>query len=184
MTQTSRANVVYQKWPQLIQDGTSLLSMSSLELVAALFSIIVDIENVANKSILFRIDNVGSVRIWRKGYSTSDPISSSIVKAMYEIAISVNAVVYCNHVPRRSTIGAILADDFSKGHWVSGLVTVLGPDRIINGWKLPEVPRALRDWLSNPTPDDDLGSKILYQMARQNNPPNLLGYNVIPHRIQ
>ena len=136
-----------------------------------------------NKTIHFRIDYIGSVIIWRKGYSTTDNFSSCIVKAMFEIATAVNAVIFCTHVPRRSTPGAILADDFSKGSWVSGLVSVLGPFTIMDGWKFPHVPKSLREWLSSPIPDDELGAKILADLADSDNPPQLLGFNVVPYHI-
>ena len=175
--------VFYFKWPECIQEKLISVSMTALELLAALLSIICDIKSITNRSVLFRIDNIGATRIWHKGYSTSDPLSSTIVKAMFDIAVSVNAVVYCRHVTRRSTLGAIMADDFSKGAWVSGLVSVLGPTVIMNGWKFPKIPMAMLEWLSNPVPDDDLGSKILMDLCSSVNPPNLLGFNVFPYQI-
>ena len=176
--------LLYLKWTPAIQKKEVPVSIAALELLGPLLSVICDIEHIANKSVLFRIDNVGSTKIWNKGYSTSDPISSTIVKAIFDIAVAVNAVVFCNHVPRRSTPGAILADDFSKGSWVRGLVSVLGPSAIIDGWKFPSIPISILKWLSNPVPDDGLGAKILEDMSAAKNPPKLLGYNVIPYEIQ
>ena len=171
------------KWPRVIQEMEVNMSMSAMELLGALFAVVCDIKAITNKTLLFRIDNSGSVRIWRKGYSTQDSLSSVIVKAIFDIATASNSVVYCTHVPRRSTPGAIIADDFSKGKFVTGLVPVIGLESIVNGWKFPTIPQSLLDWIKNPSSNINLGSTIMEDLCRDRNPPLLLGYNIVPYRI-
>ena len=139
--------------------------MSALELLGPLLTISAGYKWCARTAVKVWVDNMASVSIWHKGYSTSCPLSSCLVKAIAVIAGGIGCQITVEKITRCSDVGSELADSLSKGdfqrfHAISHS----------NAWSLPSdmawVPWALKQWVSNPRPDDDLGHKILQELAQ------------------
>ena len=171
----------YVPWSRAINLGKSCSNgrslarvMSALELVGPLLTLSSGFLWCKNTSVRIWVDNAGSVFIWRKGYSTSCDLSTTLVKAIAYVATGLGCRVDLVKITRCSTPLAEMADSLSKGAFArfwsvahSSTDISLDPSP---GW----VPPALLKWISAPCYDEDLGHKILLQLADKT---NILGYN-------
>jgi hypothetical protein len=149
----------------LAEDGKKLgRKMSALELVGPLACLAGALPRCRSRPIRIWVDNSGSVHIWRKGYATNCQLSSCLVRAIACIADAVDCTVDIVDVTRCSSTGPILADDLSKG-----LFSRFKTNAEKAGWELDSVPaampKALLQWVADPVVDDDLGQKILLELA-------------------
>ena len=139
--------------------------MSALELVGPLFALVAGHELFRGKPVKFWVDNAGSVFIWRKGYSMSCPLSTTLVKAIAIVAGAIDAVVDVVKVTRCSTPGADMADALSKSDLTRFWRVADG-----GGFHLPHrqaaVPAELLRWLEFPREDDRLGERLLSEMKK------------------
>ncbi len=119
------------------------------------------------------VDNSGSVNIWKKGYSSSCDLCSTLVTATATVAAALGCRLTIEKVTRCSSPGTVMADALSKAQF--GLFRRVGGHE---GWGLDEepawVPRSILAWLQRPVPGDDLGEKVLRELARRT---PVLGYN-------
>jgi len=147
--------------------------LSALELVGPLVCVSSNIEKIRNRPIRIFVDNSGSVNIWRKGYSTSCSLCTTLVTAIADVAASIGCRVAIEKVPRCSTMGATMADALSK----SAFKRFREADAL-NSWALPpepqRIPTAILKWVEHPRADPDLGSKILCDLRQAH---LVLGYN-------
>ena len=67
--------------------------LSALELVGPLALLCGAPDKVRGRPVKIMVDNAGSVAIWRKGYSTSCELSSTLVRAMHEVAVALECRV-------------------------------------------------------------------------------------------
>ena len=137
--------------------------MSALELVGPLLALVAGHQLWRNKPVKFWVDNAGSVFIWKKGYSMSCPLSTTLVKAMATVAAGIGCQVDVVKITRCSTAEADMADALSK----SDMPRFWGlADR--SAFQLPlhpaEVPLELEKWLRFPCEDDGLGERLLDEM--------------------
>lgn len=149
-------------------------TMSALELVAPLMALVSGQHLWRGGAVRFWVDNAGSVFIWKKGYSSSCPLCTTLVKAMYVVAAGIGCQVDVVKVTRCSTPLADMADALSKGSLQRFWSTA---DREGNlGLPLfpAPVPRALQRWIEDPKTDDRLGDKLLEEMFREGAP--VLGF--------
>jgi hypothetical protein len=149
----------------LANDGKKLgRKMSALELVGPLACLAAALPLCRGRPVKIWVDNSGSVHIWRKGYATTCQLSSCLVRAIACIADAVDCRVDLVDVRRCSSTGPILADDLSKG-----LFNRFKLNAAAAGWQLDTlpatVPRALLQWVADPVVDDDLGLRILKELA-------------------
>ena len=168
-------------WSQKINNGSRASSgrvlgrmMSALELIGPLLVLSSGFAWCRNNPVRIWVDNAGSVFIWKKGYSTTCPLSSTLVKAIAAVAAGLGCRVDLLKISRCSTPLADMADALSKcafqRFWdianVGGFQDLpIGP-----AW----VPVSLTAWLDAPAPDDTLGEKILSELAKRT---LVLGYN-------
>ena len=146
--------------------------MSALELVGPLLAISGGYKFCKNNAVRIWVDNSGSVFIWNKGYSTSCPLSTTLVKAIGCVAAGLGCRVDLVKVTRCSTPLADMADALSKAAFPrfwnlvhsANLALPLEP-----GW----VPSSLLKWIASPKYDEDLGHKILSEISGRT---NVLGY--------
>ena len=161
----------YLAWGNAINNGRQTTDgkkldrvMSALELVGPLLALCAASRFCRNGTVRFWVDNAGSVFIYNKGYSTSCPLSSALVCAISAVAAGLGCRLEIVKITRCSTPLADMADALSKAAFKRfwGLAHQNTPDLAVV--PLP-VPKALRDWVENPTPDFGLGEKILKQLA-------------------
>jgi hypothetical protein len=149
----------------LATDGKKLgRKMSALELVGPLACLAAALPLCRGRPVKIWVDNSGSVHIWRKGYATTCQLSSCLVRAIACIADAVNCRVDLVDVRRCSSTGPILADDLSKGLFGRFKANAAAADWELNN--LPAtIPRTLLHWVANPVVDDELGQRILKELA-------------------
>jgi hypothetical protein len=118
------------------------------------------------------VDNAGSVRIWEKGYSSSCALCTTIVKATASIA-ALSCRLEVHKIRRCSNPGAVMADALSQGDFRRFRAAAAAAGSAVAA--LPAaVPRSLLRWLVRPIPDDELGQRMLLDMAVTT---PLLGYS-------
>ena len=161
-------NIIYMRWPKNIQRG-ELKSTCALELVAALLAVCTDIPTLARKPVVIFVDNISSCLAWRRGYSKSDEIATTLVKALFYVCAASRITLFTAHVPRRSNPESIIADDLSKGTVDKHLLAIIGKERIAKGWRWSRVPAQLFAWLTNPVHDE--GSGMRRTSERATTPP-------------
>jgi hypothetical protein len=134
--------------------------MSALELIAPLAVLAAAAGELTGKQIVFHVDNSGACNIWRRGYSTSCKLSTTIVRAMADIAAAVACHVHVEKVARCSDQGSVMADLISKGELLA-FRRLAGPE-----WTCAPapVPLALTRWAAKPHADDFLGEKIIEEI--------------------
>ena len=151
----------------VLEDGTRLnRKMSALELVGPLLVVSAGFAECRGVPVKVWVDNAGSVAIWRKGYSTSCRLCSTIVKAISTVAAGIGCRLEVVKILRCSTPEADMADALSKAafgrFWDisrrEGLGLSLEP-----AW----VPPQLTAWLENPGVDETLGDRILAAIGRR-----------------
>jgi len=136
--------------------------MSALELVGPLICLAAWPTKVMNKPVKFLVDNAGSVCIWKKGYSSSCQLASTLVTAIASVAAGLGTQVHIEKVARCSDPGTVMADALSK--------SAFGRFREASeGWDMPDeptpVPLAIMRWLDKPAPNDDLGLAVLKDIS-------------------
>ena len=136
--------------------------LSALELLGPLLILAAAAERVRGLELRFWVDNSGSCNIWKHGYSNSCRLSTTVVKAIGEVAAGLGCRVDICKVTRCSSPGTVMADALSKSDFsrFRGVPEAAG---------LPAapavVPRALLAWIARPDVRDDLGSRILREIA-------------------
>jgi hypothetical protein len=138
--------------------------MSALELLGPLLTVCAAAKFCRGVPVRIWVDNIGSVFIWKKGYSSVCPVSSTVVKATASVAAAMGCRLEVEKITRCSTVEADMADALSKADFArfrrgarqEGLVLPMLP--------LP-VPLALVAWLQDCLPDDDLGDKLINELV-------------------
>lgn len=156
------------------EDGRKISrKMSALELVGPLVGLAAGYEWCRSREIQVWVDNIGSVRIWKKGYSTNCQLCTTLVKAIATVAAGLGCKVHVDKVTRCSNTGSVLADALSKADFLKFRQVARDV-----GWSLglepAWVPVAVLKWIEDPKVDDDFGDSILRELARKT---PILGYS-------
>jgi len=162
----------YLPWSRVINlnkrqfDGKRVgRTMSALELIGPLLAISSGFTWAKNQPIIFWVDNAAAVFIYKKGYSRSCKLSTSIVLAISRIASGLGSTVQISKILRCSTPLATMADALSKADFLKfwSLSSQLNLNLPVSqAWVSP----ALLAWIQNPIPDDYLGDRILLDIAK------------------
>lgn len=127
-----------------------------LEAIGLILPIYHNYKTIHHKHVVCRVDNVAVVWAFHNGCSRSDPYTSLIVSVLNHLATSTPFKLYVEHLPRVSTLPALLADTLSrtdsKGRSLVDSVDV----PVCSNW-----PPSLYDWLKHPVLDWSLLSKVL-----------------------
>ena len=154
------------------EDGKKLSrKLSALELVGPLVCVAADFRACRGNPVRIWVDNAGSIAIWRKGYSSSCGLCTTLVKAIATVAAGAGCRVTVDKITRRSVLGARVADSLSKADF--SCLEVAHKE-----WGLPRdpatIPREVLAWVANPAVDDELGDRILKEIRKSQ---LVLGYN-------
>jgi hypothetical protein len=144
--------------------------LSALELIGPLIVIAANFEACRYRPVVVWVDNIGSVDIWSKGYSTHCSLCNTIAKATNTIAGAAGCELYIRKITRCSNSGARIADHLSKGKLAEArheAAAAAIPMRQEPG----KVPVNLLRWLQEPRSDDELGNRVLAEIG--NNRPVL-----------
>ena len=156
------------------EDGRKLDSvMSALELVGPLLVISAGHSWCKLNHVRVWVDNMASVVIYRKGYSSSCRLSTTLVKAISTVAIGIGCRLEVKKITRCSTPLASMADALSKGKFAR-FRQVAKSNKLEMPLEMAWVPLAVKQWIVNPVEDDLLGHKILLELSEH---MNVLSYN-------
>ena len=155
----------YLPWPAWLNhkgsnsDGVVFSSkLTCLELLGPLVVLATCGDMAAGGHLRVYVDNQGSVDVFKKGHSTKCVYSSSIAKAIFEVAEAIGAVVSVEKIRRCSDRGSYLADKISKGRMDE--VKTLLPMR-----NLPcTIPKSILEWVKDPRLDLRWSKIILQEM--------------------
>ncbi len=136
--------------------------MSALELIGPLLVISCAADRLRGLPIRFWVDNAGACNIWKHGYSSTCGLATTIVKAISAVAAALGCQVDMEKVGRCSSPATEMADALSKGDF-NRLRRTQGGQGF--GMEPASDPCALLRWAAKPAPDDDLGNKILVELA-------------------
>ena len=139
--------------------------MSALELLGPLLTISSGFDWCRFAAVKIWVDNSAAVHIWKKGYSTACPLSSTIVKAIHTIASGIGCTVDIEEITRCSTPGAEMSDALSKGHFLRFWDICKTSEEFDLPLSMAWVPKQLMKWIMDPKEDDNLGGRILEEIA-------------------
>ena len=137
--------------------------LSALELVGPLVALAAGHLWSRGKFVRIWVDNSGSVCIWKKGYSSSCELCTTLVKAIATVSAALGCSLQIVKVRRCSNTGSVLADALSKAEFNSFRRTAAAAAWPINVGPA-SVPVTILAWLANPLPDDDLGGRIVSEL--------------------
>ena len=158
---------VWFPWPRWLHAGMPSsegfplnAQLQFLELCGPLLAMATAPNLFRNVAVEFRLDNQSAVYTWRKGYS-SEPFSTTVVKAIYDLAGALNCRPYITKVARCSTIGAVAADHLSVGRLTDFYSCC--PKSPVFGRRIPA--RLVR-WLTWPVVDLALGFSLAEEIRQ------------------
>ena len=154
------------QWPDCIRENrknslgvTFASKMTTLEAAAALAGLLSEPDLIRNKAVTILTDNIGLVYAFQKGHSKC-PFAHTVTKALHYVSRALNTSPRVEKVKRRSCIGAIVADDLSKGD-IATAMSLMGDPSSIQSYKS----RVLSEWLEDPRPSRVLGEEITEELA-------------------
>jgi len=167
-------------WSKRINSGSWTIEgvkvgrkLAALELVGPLAAVVAGRQTAKGRAMRIWVDNSGSVAIWKKGYSTSCPLSSCLVTTIAACAAAWNMHVDIEKIARCSCPQADMADALSKAEFARFRAAAERAE--ISMKTEPErLPAALLAWIDKPTVDFNLADSILKEVAQQE---LILGYN-------
>ena len=146
--------------------------LSALELVGPLLTVCGACDMVRGKPLKIFVDNQGSVDIFRKGYSTSCELSTTLARAIYQVSTALECRVELVKITRCSEPKATMADALSKGEWITFKNTAQQAGLEMQE-EMGTVPDALQEWINKPEEDWYLGERIIQELKRNN---TVIGY--------
>ena len=143
--------------------------MSAWELLGPLLTVSAVPERVRNKQVAVMVDNEGSVRMHKKGWTTKCQLCNTILVALNEVALALNVDLFIEKIRRCSNNEAKAADALSKAdfRFFRKMMPEARPGPV-------RIPVALSKWIQDPKPDRFLGVKILTEMSTST---RMLGFN-------
>ena len=164
------------RWPKVLRSTKKChgcgvqwrYKMSMMELVGWTLVVTCFPREIMNGDVVVQIDNEGTIAHVRKGYDAKCVVTSSLLRATYEVARGLNCEAYARKVQRCSAKGPVMADMLSKG-MMEEFMTLWTEEKNVE-MVSRKLPPALKYWLEHPDVDNDLGVKVLKHMRRQGVP--------------
>jgi hypothetical protein len=140
--------------------------LSALELAGPLVVITAAHQICRGQTLRVWVDNAGAVDVFRRGYSRSCRLCTTIAKAAATVAAAIGCRLEVIKITRCSATGPRLADHLSKAKFKA-----FREGAAAAGWTLltapAAIPKALLRWLDRPGPYDGLGAEILKEIGGQ-----------------
>ena len=135
--------------------------LSALELCGPLLAITAAADHLQGGSARFWVDNAASVHIFQKGYSTSCLLSAVLAAAIAQVAAFIGCKVEVLKITRCSDDWASMADALSKGAFARFATLHQRATGCRPSPSPLPVPPPLSAWVAAPSPDWDLGEKLV-----------------------
>jgi hypothetical protein len=87
---------------------------SILEAVGLLLQFVSIPKKLAGKEIVLEVDNLAVVFAWQNKYSKHDELTSILIQCLHVIEALLPCKIYVHHLPRCSTLPAMLADALTR----------------------------------------------------------------------
>jgi hypothetical protein len=163
----------YMPWARRINaggwrvDGKKVgRKLSALELAGPLIVVAAAHQLCRGQTLQVWVDNAGAVEVFRRGYSRSCRLCTTIAKAAATVAAAIGCRLEVIKITRCSATGPILADHLSKAKFGAFREAAAAA-----GWPLlgapASIPKVLLRWLDRPGPYDGLGAEILKEIGSQ-----------------
>jgi hypothetical protein len=133
----------------------------TLEAVGLILPFITFPGELKNKYIVLQVDNTSLGYGWEKHYCKNDPETSLLLRTLHVIESLLECKIFVQHVKRRSSTIAKLADDLSRKSTTSAATL-----RRINKGKIHYAEGSLVDWLKNPVLDWSLPEKVVKDLKK------------------
>ena len=135
--------------------------LSCLELLGALITLTIGVDLAAGGHLRVFVDNQGAVDIFRKGHSSKCAYTTTVAKAIFEVAQATGVKVSVEKIRRCSTRGAYTADKISKGNMAE--LRRMMPMR-----ENPcTIPNSIISWVKDPRVDMHWSGKILDDLQKR-----------------
>ena len=150
-------------WPKGILQKTLDVKMSklgskttTLEFLGIIIPFLIIPKDLCNMHIVVKVDNIGCFYGWLNKKTSGDIMASILIRALHLISSYLCCIVHIEHLPRKSSWDAEIADRMSREK------TTLQNDRkLLNSFNLPKVPECLWRWMEHPTEDWNLANELL-----------------------
>lgn len=170
----------YVPWSRHINTGKKTADnkklsrkMSALELVGPLICVAANYNKVRSSPVKIFVDNSGSVAIWKKGYSNSCQLCTTLCNAISDVSAGLGCTVFIEKTERCATQKARIADALSKGDF-SKFKNIANENGYIYDLDPSWIPPSILAWIANPIVTDVLGTQILQDLCKRT---PILGYN-------
>lgn len=158
-------------WPTkfLNQDRDSKGSLfgsksTCLEVIGAILPFLTIPSKLAGKVVVLELDNINVLYAWEKRQASDDLETSIFIRALHIIASYLACQVHIQHLPRKSTRAAIMADELTREISTSSIL-----ESRISALESPLHSTALAGWLENPVADWDLASSLWQEVENKCN---------------
>ena len=134
----------------------------TLEFLGILIPFLIIPKDLCNMYIVVKVDNIGCFYGWLNKKTSGDIMASILIRALHLISSYLCGIVHIEHLPRKSSWDAEVADRMSRKK------TTLQNDRkLLNSFDLPKVPECLWKWMKNPTEDWNLADELLFAVQNR-----------------
>ena len=124
---------------------------------------------LTGKQLEVYVDNVGSVVMFRKGWSTVCNLCNTILVALHQLSTALACKLFITDIARCSNRESRAADTLRKCDMDRFLENM--PEANIEP---EEIPASILNWIENPVPDRDFGNKIIQELSSR--------YNLVTYR--
>jgi hypothetical protein len=129
---------------------------ATLEFIGILLPFLLIPEELANRYIVVKVDNLGCYFGWINRGAAGEESASVFIRALHLIATYLHCEIHIEHLPRMSTWEARLVDRLSREK-----TTTAADKDLLKSFGLPEVPKCLAEWLESPFEDWKLSESLL-----------------------
>ncbi len=159
---------------KLLCDGKKVArKLSALELTGPLLVLAAGARQVRGLELRFWVDNQGSCNIWKHGYSNACRLSTTVVKAIAEVAAGLGCRIDIQKVTRCSS-----AERGWRRPYLKQTSGGSGQSRVSGQPSGPTRRPCCGPcwlWVARPVVEDELGTRILREMVRGG--MDLIGYS-------
>ena len=127
-----------------------------MELLGLLIPFVSIPEQLTNKFVILKVDNLSCVYGWENGYAKEDEYASIIIRCLVLLTSFLGTNLTIKHLPRVSSWEAKKVDRMSRKS--SSTQEDLN---LLNSFEYCDFPLPLLNWLKNPSADWDLPVNIL-----------------------